>query len=385
MATSAMSLSALSSSLFDGVEISAIPTGTLPSVTGHLRSIKVYQLSPEDAPLRLSVLAYLTVHGRSTSSSIASWESWVLSMISIAFHGMADKIVDQSGGEYHRAHLPAEFINHLKAAEQVIETPENPQLVGLPVPIVTAIPDFPHTPLGHSVDLYNCASVRSVYGYISIMTFLMGKQITPANRDNFKKSRPQNVIDKFSLSEDQCYILTGEGRFSDHGLGMINAAWNSSTAGRKAVVTEFVTFRQGPIQAQEVIFFLFRLLENSYMQPAYFIHQLIKAVPEVATIPVLRPAFELYAQSVKDFSKFPAHLRPYVKLMFGDTTKLFHSKSLQDLTACAVLFLGQDNDTVKAYSAPGGAKAKVAFKKLCSKLEIDIEDFAMITGSTANI
>lgn len=368
----------LASSVFDSSGIPDTNVTALPTLTGALRKIKVYQMGEDQTDFQKQILAYLTLCGRSASSLPSVWESWVLSYVCVAFPGLGSMIANESSGEIHLESLPADFMVALRNADQALENEQGD----------TIIPDIPNLPrVGgtYDIDLFNGTSIVPLYGYLALLVFLMGKQITDQNRANFMLNRPKNIIDKFAVEEDQRFILSGAGRLTEHAVMNVNKAWANLTPARKVIVSEFVKFSHSRTQAQEVVFFMFRMLEHSQMQPAYFIHQLVKSVPEVSTIPILRTPFEAYAQSVRDFLKIHPSLRPYVKVMFGDSTKLFHSKTLQDLTACAVLWCGQDNETVRAYEAPGGEKAKAQFKAKCLELGIELIEFSKITTATVNI
>jgi hypothetical protein len=370
----------MGSAIFDS-DISTAP-GKIPrsTVSGALRNIAIYQLAEDKSTTAniCLVIAYLTLIGRSNSTNLTEWESWVLTLNAVAFRGIADKITHESDGEYKVVEIPAEFLNTLTRVEDNVR--EN-----VPPPALPVLAGLPRLSFTYSDELYLATTLKACYGYVALVSFLMGKLISAANIENYKKSRSKNIIDKYNLPEAHTFFLSGGGRIPDQNLTWINRAWSASSAGRKAICKEYSLFKDAGSIAREIVYFMFRMLENAGMQPAYLIHQLLKALPEVAKIPILRPSYQIYAQSVRDYAKIVPHLRPYYKVMYGDSTKVFHSKSLQDITACAYLYLGQDNTTLRAYVAPGGAKAKAEFLKFCKSKGIDLEEFTPHVGSTTTI
>jgi len=165
---------------------------------------------------------------------------------------------------------------------------------------------------------------------------------------------------------------------SDTAHAQIRDAWDLSTAPRKVVIEEFSLLGGSDDVTAQIVNLMFRMLEYSGMQPALFIKDLLLACPWIVRdMPSLAPAYEVFVNSVTAYANLSASLRPYTKLFHGNNTKIFHSKSMQDLTAVAVLWLSVNNDSMAGYTAPGGDKAKAAFIKLAAAHGIDLTTGAL--------
>lgn len=330
--------------------------GTSSRLRGVTRQIPVFYLPSEvEANTRLSALAAMTLPGRATGGETKEWQSWVLSYVLVSFPELAQILRDQCGAEYTVSTFPDSFLESLTAADKALEADSDA------TPSISFPSSFPSTSAKYTAEVYNSNSIPGVYGYCGLLLHLMGKRITPSTRDNMTSRRPGNIIDKFHVG-DEAYILRGAGRMSDFAHTAINKAWDQSMSVRMALVPEFARLKGAGTLASEACYLLFGMLEYSGMQPAPLIHSLITACPWVASeIPILRPAYHLYVESVKEYIRAEPETRPFLKLMYGDQTRIFHAKSLSDLTACAVFFLAQTEPSLAGYTAPGGEKAKAAF------------------------
>lgn len=338
-----------------------------PSVAGVLRSITIYHL-PEDfnnQNLQKSLMAAMTLVGRSTDTRTARWQSWVLSFTCIAYAGFRN-ILSDIGPEYHMQPLPEAMIESVIAAEASLRNEEEALPILFPA-------DFPETTHLYTVEVYNAGSLGAVYSYYSLCVFLMGKQINAQNRESITVNRPRALIAKFKMTDRDAYILSGEGKMGPVGHAAVNQAWTVSTAARKPVIKEFATFVSSDILSNEVMYVTFKLLEHAGLQSAFFIHTLLAACPWAVEVPLLKPAYEVYARSIEAYVKEPAYLRPFFKLLYGDATRLFHSKTMADLTVCAVRWVRQTTPSVGFYRAPGSDKAVAAFAAAAARHNVPFD------------
>lgn len=329
--------------------------GDSAPMSGMKRSIIGYRLpSTATAEERLIAMAALTLCGRSTNGDVKNWQCFILSFTALAFPETIKDLREKSDGEISFVDYSSEYITTLSKIETTLEADPKSRV---------AIPFPDELPIGAptiGVAELNCASITGCYGYYSLMVHLMGKRITAETRENITIRRPGNLIDGFHAKEDE-FILRGEGRMSDHAHPCINTAWDLMTSAKLTLVPKFAQFDRATTVPGQMVYMLFTLLKNSGMQPAALVHQLITAFPWIDEIPMLRPEYDLYVKSLTDYAALPATLRPYLKVMYGNTTRIFHAKSLANLTACAVMFLETSTPSLSGYTAPGGEAAKATF------------------------
>jgi len=359
--------SKLSASVFGANLTGGARAGAATGMKGMLRKIPYYTWPTDiEEELKPTLLTALTLPGRSVSDSVTEWQTWVITWCCLCFDEVPGKIAATKTLEYVPEPLPAVFVEEVRAAEQeLLAAPESSVQLAFP-------PGLPGTAVAYSARQWNCGTIKGVYGYFALIVHLMGKRVDASTRDNIVNRRPKNIMDKF-LCHDLSYIMTGAGRMSDMAHTMIPQAWQESTLVRRLMIRELCTFKEADVLGPEIVNTLFQMLDYSGMQPVAFIHRLLEACPWVIEdIPVLRPAFAVYSQSLVSYAQMPAVERPYLKLLYGDTTKLFHSKSMVDLTACAVEYLKQYEPSMAGYTAPGGDKAKVLFMEAAQKRGIDV-------------
>lgn len=338
---------AKSSNLFSGV---GSPFGTkTSSLSGISRNITVYKLPDESSDkLRQEVMLALTLCGRSSDPSVSHWQTFALTYCVVGFPGLAAMIKGEVSRDYKVVDFPEQFLTDVITIGQTFDNDINADDQTLIFP-----PGLPLTTTQYSGDLYEAYSLGGVYTYLALVVFLAGKRISPDNRDSIIKNRPTAQIKKYGLSVAE-YYLTGPGRISDHGHGCINNAWVQSSAPRRIIVREFSRFAGTDDYTQEVVYTMFRLLEYAGIQSAFFIHQLLLACPWIYEIPALKPGLDLYERSLEQMAREDPIIRPYVKVMYGDSTKLFHTKTMAGLIACAVIWVQQSSPSIAQYGTSGG-------------------------------
>lgn len=358
------SLLSSSSQAFDAAPV--VTTTTKPTLTGIKRQVPIFTapqgISDKD---RGMMLAALTMCAKSTTERVKPWQTWIATYLSVAFEGFTGKIAGEGADEYITQELPTTFV---KSISDAIANPND--LVTSPK-LITFPKELPQGSTLFTAELYNSGTIEGVYGYLSLIVFLMGKRITERNREAIEKKRPENIISAWKIG-NASYILTGKGQIGRKASEMIPHAWNQSPLLRDVVVREFTTFAGSRIHSLEVAGTLFHLLEHAGMQAAVFCHRLLTACDWVMEIPLLKPDLSVYAKSVEEYLNMPEEHRPYVKLLKGSATKIFHTKSMGRLVGCAVLWLSQDEPSIAQYNAPGAEEAKRVFIAEAKKRGITI-------------
>lgn len=376
--TSVSQANVLSSSVL-GVTPTVLDTQSRTStLQGLQRHVTIYYFGPavsEDQ--KRDIMTIMMVYGRSSSDRVKMWQTWVLTWACASFPQLVGKFRSMRSSEYTLEAFPEAFIEACNTAVTRLQAdPTSSQ----PAPLLAG---FPLTNQGLTHSYYNCGTLEGIYGYFALIVHLMGKSVGASTRDVITTRRPTNIIDTFRCAHSQ-FVLRGAGRMSDTAHSQVRDAWDLSTAPRKVLIEELSLLGGSDDVSAQIVNLMFRMLEYSGMQPALFIKELLISCPWVIQdIPSLAPAYDVFVNSVTAYASLSASLRPYTKLYHGNNTKIFHSKSMQDLTAVAVMWLSVNNDSMAGYTAPGGDKAKAAFIKLAAQRGIDITTGAL--GVTAAV
>lgn len=368
---SGAALRALTSSVFAANAVAPKATGFQTGLSGMKRSITVFHWPSNITNAeKKDVQASMTLIGKSSQERIVAWQTWILTYSCLCFPALASMIRGDPSGEYQVIPLPSSFIASCKSASAELDADDTAQ------PIIDFPPEFPVTNARMTVEVWNCGTIYGIYGYYALVVYLMGKRVDPTSPEMITTKRPQNIIDRFHCAS-VAYVLTGQGRMGSVAHKSITIAWSVSDAARKIIVREFSTLFTIDDVAVQIVKLMFGMLEYSGMQPAAFIHNLISAHEWVADeIPMIRPAYDLYVESVRAYAELDVSLRPYIKLYYGDNIRIFHSKSLSDLTSIAVFWLKQHTPSMERYTAPGGEKAIRAFVLCLKRRGITVEGSA---------
>jgi len=313
---------------------------------------------------KLKTLSVLMACGRSESESPSAWATFAFSYNCLCFPEFVGKIQAVNSREYKFVPLPPLFISQ---ATDLMETAEDyedetPEAYLTALTRIVFPAHLPAVTLG--IDTLNpdyaaCQTVEVIYGYCSLILFLAGKKITEKNSVAITEKRPQNLIDAFSIHDSSAYALTGAGQMNSSAHHMINQAWSTYAGARQAIITEVAVFAAGTSLPQRVVYTVTKLLENSGMQPAYFIHRFLQAMPHAATYSCILPSLNAYVSSIREVAAAPAHLQPYYKLIHGDRTRAFHRNTLLILAACAITYEKYTSPSMNNFDLGEGATAAI--------------------------
>ena len=343
---------AMAAPLFTQNRLYPQPVANLPSLGGLRRQIIIYTLPDNTKPAMVkAIAAVLMLHGRSTSLEIDQWQTWTLTFLCVCFPHFRDRFTTAKMAEYKLTSIPDSFLKGvIDMARTVASDPDAsvkaPTLAELPTTLQLMTKDF-----------YECGTLDGVYCYFAMVVHLMGKQ----TRAVMMERLAEKLMETFS-SKGIAYVITGNGRMSDHAHLAVHKAWSSMDHPRQIFILDFCKSRWNTERAVMMVFHMFGMLEYSGMQSAVLINSFLCACPWVIRdVPLLVPAFAFYKESVIAFSKAEAEFRPYIKLYHGNSSQIFHSKSLEDLNAVAVMWLSATVPFLKDYRPPGGEEAKNAF------------------------
>jgi len=324
----------------------------------------------------LAILSALTYHGRSEDERPSSWACWTLSYLGIAFPEFVTAIRQTNEREYEFKPLPDKYCDQVLLALSTaaeIESTVDGGLEEYKDAVASIVPPSEFPDMVYSDDLFvpeyaACATIPVVYGYAGLLTYLAGKKINEKNVTTITERRPQNLIDTYKIAEEASLVLTGEGKMGGTAHTYVNQVWVSQDSARRAILTEIAAFNAGTSLAQRVVYTVTKLLENSGMGQATYIHRFLKAMPHAVEFSCVASAISAYAQSLVEVAKQPAYLQPYYKVINGDRTRVFHRNAILPLAACAITYETHTNRTMGNFTlAEGSSKAVAMFDAEASR------------------
>lgn len=315
---------------------------------------------------KLAVLAYLTAFGQTEDDSPRAWSCWAFSYLVLCFPEFQQAIGRINSREYEFVKLPVEYIHFIVQVSHRAEEREGSgedreyNQMASQIPVLANFPDVRPSATSYPPELAACELVTAVYGYAALIIYLCGKKINEKNSVAITDKRPQNLIDTYKIDEQAAYILKGEGAMSSAAHAFVNQAWVTHAAVRAGIITEVATFAGGATLPQRVVYTVAKMLENSGMQPAYFIHRFLQAFPRCASYSCIRPALNAYASSIREVAAAPPHIQPYYKLIQGEGTRAFHRNSILMLSSCAVAYEKYTSPSMRNFNLGEGATIALA-------------------------
>jgi hypothetical protein len=314
---------------------------------------------------KLTFLSFLTAFGRSEDESPTKWATWMYSYIVLCFDTMEDLIRRSGGREYKFEKLSISLIRSVsELAESALNfegsdenTDYSKKLATIAFP--SQLPSLPRSTDFFPDVLSTGCVIPAVYGYCGLLIFLAGKKINEKNVITISERRPQNLIDTYSINEQAAFFLNGDGKMGVVAHHMINQAWVTHAQARIAIITDVASFAIGTTLPQRVVYTVSKMIENTGMQPAYYIHRFLQAFPECVTYACIRPSLGVYAASIREVAQADSRIQPYYKVIHGDLTRAFHRNGLLALSAVAISFEKLMAPSMKNFTLGEGATAAV--------------------------
>jgi len=350
-----------------GVLLRQPPLSTLqiqPIASFQGREI-VYVL-PNDAKdsHRAAFFAQLILRGRALAGHPSDWRAWTLTTIAAGFSNIVTGIVEQQPALYEKrtissGHLATlqEMFDCLRAWTTVdgTDATENQAAKDAVRGCILHLDDLP--PIDDDdlkKELGECMSIEAIYGYLALIMILAAKFITDQNRVAITVNRPRNIEQKYRIVG--CPCLTGDLRISDDGHTMINAAFVSMDHFRGALFTRLADMRnQAGDRGTAVVMTLVRLLDWTGMSFVPIIDRFLSAHPDISDYSFLLPSYQHFLSSLRALAKVPPHIRPFYKLIHGDTTKMFHRRDVEELLVCSIKEEAYGRPTMAQYTLPATA------------------------------
>lgn len=231
------------------------------------------------------------------------------------------------------------FVSVYIAAKNAVDDKNVAYLLALCKLVVPAnLPGLPTTPENFPLEYAACNVIPSVYGYCSLIIYLAGETITERNSISITQERPDSLVTSFNIRESEAFILTGAGQMGSAAHSHVNQAWRTYTEVRQAIVSEVATYASAVSIPKRVVYTTIKSLEFTGMHRGYLIFKFLEARPECVHFDCTRASLTAYYSSIREVAAAPAHHQPYYKLIYSDSTEVFHRNTIMPLASCAMAY-----------------------------------------------
>lgn len=323
-------------------------------MTRFTKKTVVYSLpdnANEDA--RLGMALYMMLCGTSQSTEIDEWKTYIATYTVFIVPSMGaalsrdtytvialSQVQMEAIGTAYKGYHDAVDESEEGATEEVKRAfLQGVRIHGLPEPDVS-LPWH---------DGFVEVEPKIIVSHYAIVVFLMSKRVDNANHDPISVKRPLALRGKAHIN-DVCAFLDGTLRLSDTSHLMINSAWAESASLRAVAIKEFSTYQDMDTDiTQDLIYTSMHLMKFGNMSHAKITYNFLKAHPWADEVPSLQGAIGVYRDSIVAAGKHPEHLRPYLKLIYGDKLGVFPRNELEVLIDCAVAVEKETNPTLEDF------------------------------------
>lgn len=219
----------------------------------------------------------------------------------------------------------------------------------------------------------------AVYIALSSLLFSLGKQATEASKASVLDNRPDALIRRFDLPEEDQVLLPGRAAGpSRKTMEAIYNAFSNYTEIRAAIVQFFLALRrQGqhlPLHL-EVMMTNFQLMRGAGMTHVDAILKLVHMHPWVLRVPKLEPFFLRFTRDLEKYEVIEEDIRPYHRLLVPQNEYLFVSSELRPLIAVAGSFIEEVEKTFGGY-----VYNKAAYQDLITEVHAYVPGYIPTTG-----
>jgi hypothetical protein len=182
-----------------------------------------------------------------------------------------------------------------------------------------------------------------VYAAVASVLMAMGRQASESQAASTLDKRPDALIRRFSIPEEDRVLLPGRAAGpSRESLECLYNAMSVYTVVR-AEITRFLigakrSMAHFPLE-WEVIMTNFHLMRGAGMTHVDAILKLAKMQPWTLKVPQLEPYWAKFVEDLTQFNEVEEDVRPYHRLLVPQTSFLFLSPNLAPLVAVAGHFL----------------------------------------------
>jgi len=202
-------------------------------------------------------------------------------------------------------------------------------------------------------EAYSVTREESVYIALSSILFCIGRQASESARASVIDNRPDALIRRFQIPEEEQVILPG--RSSGPSREMLEGVYNAFsnyTEVRQAIVLFFLALkREGhhlPLH-MEIMMTNFQLMRGSGMTHVEAVTRLARSHPWTLKVPELQPYYYKFTEDLAQFEEIEEDIRPYHRLLVPQSQYLFLSSELRPLVAVAGSFHEDIEKTFSGY------------------------------------
>jgi len=206
---------------------------------------------------------------------------------------------------------------------------------------------------GYNAEALSVDSDDGVYAAISCLLTAICKQGGTGPEAAAVKARPQALIGRFEILEDQQLLLPGKSLGpSAAGLDRIYMSFSTFTEARSIIVKYFLAISNSQRHLPrnyEILMTNFRLLRNTGMTHVDAINKLLNMHPWTVRVPQLRPYYEKYAAELTAFQVVPVEVREFHRLLVPQGSFKFLTSEYRPLIAVAGSYVEEVESTFKGY------------------------------------
>jgi hypothetical protein len=222
-------------------------------------------------------------------------------------------------------------------------------LTGAAQPDQKLVP-LPSSPPQESALVVGTSAIMSA---VALIIFAMGRQARESAPDAATIKRPDALVRKYSLTDQEQRILPGR----DMGpsvvcLEKIFSAFGTYTELRAITTRLLLGYRKATVHYPpqlDPIMTQFKLMRWSGLTHVGAVVKLMQAHPWVARVPQLEPYFRYFAKELGKFNSIPAEVREYHRLLAPPDEFLFVSSDFKPLIAVAGSFVEEVEATFAGY------------------------------------
>lgn len=195
-------------------------------------------------------------------------------------------------------------------------------------------------------------SVMQRAAYFALVVYLSGRPVT-TRTEAISSSRPGNLQAKFN--NNQVWVeIGGDLKMAPGSWAKIGRAWSIDPTFRAGFFTPLIGLTHGQSGVTgSIIGTMVSLLDMAQLSHVRVISDFLKAYPWVAEMEEFSSEIHTLRYDVDRWNAFPAHIRPYAKLIHQDQFKAFDSRSLERLTRLAVDVMSQSITSLAQYAVTG--------------------------------
>jgi len=202
-------------------------------------------------------------------------------------------------------------------------------------------------------DCIDIDTTEGLFASLSSLLFAIGKQAGNGPEAGAVKARPDALIRRFGIAEDQQALLPGRTLGpSQQTLESIYGVFSTYTEPRMKVIQLFLSLSaQGghPSKHVEILLTNFRMMRGAGMTHVGAILSLAQMHPWTLRVPELGAYYAKFVVETRKFEQVPAPVRQYHRLLVPQSEFLFLTTEYKPLIAVAGDFLSDVEETFSRY------------------------------------